>query len=138
MVAKAVSGARLGETEIMRLFEARDADYQHVITAADHLRRSVAGNVVRYGVGLNYTAYKNCNWRIVPVAELVGWTVLSGKEMDFFGGEKNAAGDTLVNGKLGVRLWSSDTSSFYVGYGRALTGDVWYKDILRVEYRLWF
>jgi hypothetical protein len=29
-------------------------------------------------------------------------------------------------------------SSLYVGYGRALTGAVWYKDILRVEYRLMF
>jgi len=26
----------------------------------------------------------------------------------------------------------------YIGYGRALTGEVWYKDILRVEYRRFF
>jgi len=27
---------------------------------------------------------------------------------------------------------------FYVGYGRALTGDVWYKNMLRVEVRVRF
>jgi hypothetical protein len=27
-------------------------------------------------------------------------------------------------------------SDIYIGYGRALTGDVWYKDILRAELRL--
>ena len=27
-------------------------------------------------------------------------------------------------------------SDLYVGYGRALTGEVWYKDIVRVELRM--
>ena len=31
-----------------------------------------------------------------------------------------------------------EQSDVYVGYGRALTGDVWYKDMVRVEYRLHF
>ena len=29
-------------------------------------------------------------------------------------------------------------SDLYIGYGRALTGDVWYKEIFRLEYRLIF
>ena len=55
---------------------------------------------------------------------------------------KDAAGDTIVNAKIGVRLGfgplvgpaNLSRSDLYIGYGRALTGDVWYKDILRVEY----
>ena len=29
-------------------------------------------------------------------------------------------------------------TDLYVGYGRALTGEVWYKDIFRVELRIPF
>ncbi len=109
-----------------------------------------AGNVLRYGIGVSYTVYSGCHVRVTPITELVGWTVLSGKEFstDLPGdGVKNAAGDTIVNAKFGVRFNFGDESDggtflshsdFYVGYGRALTGTVWYKDILRVEYRLRF
>jgi len=56
-VARATSGHRLTEAEIVRLFAARDADYHHVTTAADALRRRVSGDVVRYVVNrnINYT-----------------------------------------------------------------------------------
>jgi hypothetical protein len=109
-----------------------------------------AGNVLRYGIGVSYMVYSGCHVRVTPITELVGWTVLSGKEFstDLPGsGVKSAAGDTIVNAKFGVRFNFGDQSDggtflshsdFYVGYGRALTGDVWYKDILRVEYRLRF
>ena len=58
----------------------------------------------------------------------------------------NSAGKTIVNAKMGVRVGFGDlletgwfsSSDLYVGYGRALTGDVWYRDILRVEYRVRF
>ncbi len=66
IVSKAVSGKRLDEAEIMRLFAARDADYEHVITAADALRQSVSGDVVRYVVNrnINYTniCYFKCRF----------------------------------------------------------------------------
>ncbi|HMC63973.1 MAG TPA: hypothetical protein VKI65_03465 [Gemmataceae bacterium] len=97
-----------------------------------------AGNVLRYGVGLSYQLGRCGGARIAPVAEFVGWTVLDGKESDFTGATRDAAGDTIVNAKLGVRLGLGDYNSLYVGYGRALTGDVWYKDIVRVEYRVAF
>jgi FO synthase len=65
-VSKAVSGKRLDESEIVRLFAARDADYEHVITAADALRQSVSGDVVRYVVNrnINYTniCYFKCRF----------------------------------------------------------------------------
>ncbi len=65
-VAKASDGARLDEAEIVRLFAARDADYEHVLSAADALRRRVSGEVVRYVVNrnINYTniCYHRCKF----------------------------------------------------------------------------
>ena len=57
----------------------------------------------------------------------------------------DADGDTIVNFKIGLRLGFDhdglslgDRSSLYAGYGRALTGDVWYEDVFRFEYRVAF
>jgi hypothetical protein len=76
------------------------------------------------------------------VVELVGWTVLSGKELVPPAPPplaiKDASGDTILNAKFGVRLGLGDWGDMYAGYGRALTGDTWYKDIWRVEFRLFF
>ena len=96
-----------------------------------------AGEVLRYGVGLSYGLWQTCSFQIRPVAEVVGWTVLSGKESSAQL-IQDAAGDTIVNAKLGMRMGYSDVSDFYVGYGRPLTGEVWYKDIVRMEWRLRF
>lgn len=103
------------------------------------------GNVLRYGVGCSYVAYESCRITVSPVAEFVGWTVLNGRELTE-AGDENARGDTIVNAKAGVRIGfgtpTSDLllnrSDLYIGYGRALTGEVWYRDMLRVEYRLRF
>ena len=62
-VAKAVSGARLDEAEIVRLFAARDADYEHVVTSADALRQSVSGETVRYVVNRNINYTNICYYR---------------------------------------------------------------------------
>jgi hypothetical protein len=112
------------------------------VAAADDF----AGNVLRYGVGVSYLAYEDPAFRIRHVVELVGWTVLSGK--DERDGEVGlpAAGETIINAKFGVRIGLGELTQpgnvskadLYVGYGRALTGDVWYKNILRVELRLRF
>src|SRR5262249_49342513 len=59
-----------------------------------------AGDVIRYGVGLSYAVFQNCNWRVAPVAEFVGWTALGGKETVPPGFVEDAAGDTIVNVKL--------------------------------------
>jgi hypothetical protein len=99
-----------------------------------------AGNVLRYGVGLGYDVWRSGHRRLTPIVELVGWTVLSGKEsnMNVPGSIADASGDTIVNAKVGVRYYFGERSDVYVGYGRALTGEVWYKDIIRAEYRLVF
>jgi len=57
IVARAVSGVRLDDADIVRLFRARDADVACVTEAANELRREVSGDVVRYVVtrNINYT-----------------------------------------------------------------------------------
>lgn len=97
-----------------------------------------AGNILLYGAGVGYTAYDTGNFKVTPLVEFVGWSVLSGKEFnpDTLSAV-NAAGDNIVNGKIGVRAGGA-RQDVYVGYGRALTGDVWYKDIWRLEYRFKF
>src|SRR5205807_10330727 len=110
--------------------------------------------------GVGYDVYKNCRCRIQPVAEVFGWTVLNGFESVFAGaanpitpapgavpptldlpithGVHDASGDTIINAKIGVRTYFGERSDVYFGYGHALTGEHWYKDIYRVEYRVRF
>jgi hypothetical protein len=99
-----------------------------------------AGDVLRYGIGVS-RAIPMENLTVSPVAEIVGWSVLSGKEPfapPDAAGARNAAGDTIVNAKLGMRLSLGDRADIYAGYGRSLTGATWYKDIFRVELRVRF
>jgi hypothetical protein len=104
---------------------------------------SFAGNILRYGIGASYRIVEaDWGW-VAPVTELVGWTVLSGQEYVFpTAAIHHSAGETIVNAKVGVRASvfteAVNGMDFYVGYGRALTGDVWYKNMLRVEMRLRF
>jgi hypothetical protein len=112
-----------------------------------------ASNIVIYGLGTSYTVYSREKLRVAPVAEFVGWTTVDGL-WSFFGpvhatpppgivipvthGVAEAAGDTIVNAKFGVRTYFGDGHDIYVGFGRALTGSRWYQEILRVEYRYSF
>ena len=101
------------------------------------------GNVLFYGAGLGYNILDGQNLWITPVTELVGWTVVRGQESLANDGAVSAVGDTIVNGKMGVRIGLNrpgllGNSSLYMGYGRALTGEVWYKDIFRIEWRTVF
>lgn len=106
------------------------------------------GNVLRYGLGSNYIVASGRWGYVAPVVEFVGWTVLSGRE-SLVGAppSKSAYGDTIVNAKLGMRIGFGPStpgqaypsrSDLYVGYGRALTGEVWYQDMFRLEYRFFF
>jgi hypothetical protein len=101
-----------------------------------------AGDVIRYGLGLSYGDRRPDDFWFTPVVELVGWTVLSGKEQIVPPAAPftvlDAAGDTIVNAKFGLRAGLGHRADFYAGYGRALTGSTWYKDILRLEFRLSF
>jgi FO synthase len=62
-VDKAARGDRLEPPDIVRLFSARDADYRRVTAAADELRRSVSGDVVRYVVNRNINYTNICYFR---------------------------------------------------------------------------
>ena len=96
-----------------------------------------AGDILRYGVGLALGRRPPDSFWATPVTEFVGWTVLSGKES---AGTAilSARGDTIVNVKVGLRFGFGEMTDFYVGYGRALTSTDWYKDIVRVEFRMRF
>ena len=65
-IDKAVAGERLDETEIVELFNARGADEEAVIRAADNLRRTMNGDTVSYVVNrnINYTniCYFGCGF----------------------------------------------------------------------------
>ena len=63
ILARATAGKRLDEPEIIRLFAARDADYERVIATADDLRRAVSGEVVRYVVNRNINYTNICYYR---------------------------------------------------------------------------
>jgi hypothetical protein len=103
-----------------------------------------SGNIVRYGVGLGYDLVDDCRYRLTPIAEVVGWTVLDGFATVTSDGTlatisvPEVDGDTIVNVKIGTRLTFGNGDSLYAGYGRALTGDTWYDDVLRIEYRTAF
>jgi hypothetical protein len=102
----------------------------------------VAGDLIRYGLGASYDVYKNDWITIAPVGEVVGWTFLSG-QTDRDSGSPNeftiaASGETIVNLKAGVRTRFADWGDLYAGYGRPITGSVLYKNIVRLELRLFY
>jgi hypothetical protein len=105
-----------------------------------------AGNVLLYGLGVNYVLSESCSFRVVPTAEILGWTFLSGKEFVPGAGVQDASGDTIINAHLGIRFGIGDRgdggllnrSEFAISYGRALTGEVIYKDLIRAEIRFPF
>jgi len=110
-----------------------------------------AGNILRYGVGLAYNMVLTEHFRVAPVDEVVGWTILGGKELvPTSSTPVSVAGQTIVNNKIGIRFGYgnynqagcgsalNDRHSLYIGYGQALTGDHWYKQDIRVEYNFWF
>ena len=106
------------------------------------------GNLLTYGLGTSYTVASGCWGYVAPVGEVVGWTVLGGRELNpDLGADVSAVGDTIVNAKFGLRIGFGSSelgraypakSDMYIGYGRALTGDVFYKNMFRIEFRRFF
>jgi hypothetical protein len=98
------------------------------------------GDIFKYGLGLSYGQRDPEAIQVIPVAEIVGWTVTSGQQVTspapglFL--TESAAGDTIVNGCLGVRFTLGAHADIYTGYARCFTGPAWYRDTFRVEFRL--
>jgi hypothetical protein len=99
-----------------------------------------AGDIIRYGLGVQYDLCRTPTLTFAPVLEFVGWTVLDGAQTAVspagIATVEDAAGDTIVNAKLGMRVRFGCRGDLYFGYGRPLTGDRWYENIYRAEFRL--
>jgi hypothetical protein len=100
------------------------------------------GDIFKYGAGLSYGQRTGDAIQLIPVAEVVGWTVTSGQQVvspapGVFLIE-SAAGDTIVNGCLGLRFTLGQNADIYTGYSRCFTGHSWYRDMLRLEFRLFY
>ncbi len=89
LVERGAAGARLGASEIMQLFAARDADHAHVTAAADALRRAVSGETIRYVVNRNINYTNICTYRCTFCAFSKGKTheALRGPAYDLDHGE---------------------------------------------------
>ena len=76
------------------------------------------------------------------LAAKLGWTFIDGQEfsplIDTPNHIESADGDTILNAKAGVRIGVGDNSEVAVSYGRALTGEFLYKNIIRAELRYKF
>jgi hypothetical protein len=98
-----------------------------------------AGDMMRYGVGIYHNLYLGDTLRLTPVAEVVGWSVFGGKEQFLLPSGasviQEAVGATIVNAMIGLRVGVGADSDMYIGYGHALTGDKWYRDVFRFELR---
>jgi hypothetical protein len=106
---------------------------------------SLDANVLRYGGGVGYELWQSCGCRpqtLIGLFEVVGWTVLDGvTTQPFFDGTglgtfEDADGDTIVNGKYGLRYnWfcGCHEQSLYFGYGHNWTEERWYSDVFRLE-----
>lgn len=94
-----------------------------------------SGKVLYYGIGPSVDVYSSDRVRFGPVVELVGWRVLDGFQT---AAVAEAKGINVVNLKIGARFVFEERSSFYIGYGHALTDAVWYDAIVRAEYRYSF
>jgi len=97
-----------------------------------------SGPVLFYGIGPSVEVYRSSRVRFGPVVELIGWRVLGGFQSVVPGEDLDASGVNIVNIKFGARLTWNDTDTIYGGWGRGLTDQKWYRDLIRVEYRRTF
>jgi hypothetical protein len=112
----------------------------HPIGGTDFNGVPYTDDVLFYGVGAGFEAYRSGGTSFAPVVEFVGWHLFGGLQVQpptITGQAVVPADANIVNLKVGVRM-NVDRNSFYIGYGRGLTDAVWYSDIVRFEYRYSF
>jgi hypothetical protein len=91
--------------------------------------------VAMYGIGPSYQLIKHDSYQVTPVFELVSWHVFGGLQTGSAEVVQSAGGIDVLNAKLGARVSFLNGSSIYAGFGRALTSDIWYRNLFRIEYR---
>jgi hypothetical protein len=98
------------------------------------------GQVLQYGVALAYGQRDPSSVWVAPVVEGIGWSVLSGRELvpGPMPAVMSSRGEFIFNVYGGVRFGLGNNMSVYAGYGHSMTGDYWYKDIWRLEFRFFF
>ncbi len=124
------------------------ADVQDRLPVA--ARSDFTGHVLRYGVGLSYL-FELGNVRVMPLAEVVGWSVLSGKQSFELGKieplMQSARGMTIFDTYYGMRFSLADDtnagsllamSDLFASYGVTTTANWWFRDQWRLEYRVRF
>jgi hypothetical protein len=98
-----------------------------------------AGDLIRYGIGVQYHLWEANPCRLTPVLETVGWTFLNGKDSfllpDGTPVVNAAAGQTIINLKIGLRVGLGEHFDLYGGWSRPLTGDKFYEHSWRLEVR---
>jgi FO synthase len=63
LTTKASDGEALSEHEIVKLFSAREEDFEHVCQAADELRKAASGDDIAYVVNRNINYTNMCTYR---------------------------------------------------------------------------
>ena len=89
LLARALTGSRPDEREIVRLFAAREGEQDELLAAADELREKAAGNTVRYVVNRNINYTNICSYHCRFCAFSKGKTAetLRGRPYDLAAGE---------------------------------------------------
>lgn len=108
--------------------------------------KDFVGDIFTYGFGPSYELYRGERVRFASVFELVGWRVLGGLETNGELAQRTPSvfpivpsdGTNIVNLKVGARTTIGGHNSFYIGFGQAVTHELWYKHIIRFEYRYSF
>ncbi|NNJ26861.1 hypothetical protein [Alienimonas chondri] len=95
-------------------------------------------DVLRFGLGAALDLVETRTSNLQLLNEFVGWTFHDGLQSEFNENTRqfnivSADGETIVNYKVGLRQ-TFGRQSIYAGYGVALTDDVLYDDIIRLEY----
>ena len=122
--------------------EAEFGDWHPIDGSLSPNSQEFAGDVLFYGIGPSYKAYRSERVTFAPVIEVVGWRVLGGLETNASKLPNNpivSATDTnIVNVKVGARTTIGANHSFYIGFGQAVTQERWYRHFVRFEYRFAF
>jgi hypothetical protein len=99
-----------------------------------------SGPVLGYGFGVSHLLFDTDTFAVIPVLELVNWTVLDGKKTTPDSGTLSVDGDQICNIHPGLRVvWDTGGDlglvEFGIAGGLSPTKQHWYDSLLRVDLR---